>query len=101
MVIFENEEERDYFNNRMMIGEMARVTMLKILTKLETSDMISKEEIAKMQADSIDELKEEVRRLSEAEKDESFKEQADALTEKADELKDNIKQDSSSSKDDK
>jgi hypothetical protein len=89
--MFETEEERDYFNNRMMVGEMARLTIIKILTKLETANEVTKDEVNKMQTDSIEELKEEVRKLAEAEKDGSFQEQSEALVKNAEESKDNIK----------
>lgn len=73
MVVFEDETERDYFNDRMMIGEVARVTMTKILTKLETTNSLTRDEIMIFQKEAIEELKEEVKKLN----DEELKEEAD------------------------
>lgn len=67
--MFENEQEKEYFNNLLVVGEMARLTIIKILTKLDTADSISKDEVTNAQADAINELKEEVRKLGEAEKE--------------------------------
>jgi CCR4-NOT transcriptional regulation complex NOT5 subunit len=73
MVVFEDETERDYFNDRMMIGEVARITMTKILTKLETINSLTRDEIMLFQKEAIEELKEQVEKLNA----EELKEEAD------------------------
>jgi pyruvate/2-oxoglutarate/acetoin dehydrogenase E1 component len=63
MVIFEDDAERDYFNERMMIGEVSRATMAKIISQLEKSQSITKEELFVLQEEAINELREEVKKL--------------------------------------
>jgi hypothetical protein len=86
MVIFEDESERDYFNDRMILGEIARITLADIFEKLQTVDKLTKDEIIDIQKNAIDKLKAEVNTLNEQEKDGSFQEQADDLIKKADEV---------------
>ena len=93
MVIFETDDEKDYFNKRMVIGEVARLVMEKIMIKLEKDASITKDEIFKFQDDSITELQEEVKKLNEQEKDGSFNEQAEDIVKKTEEVKkDTVKQ---------
>jgi len=69
MVEFDNEEEREYFHNIIMIGEVARSTLLKIFDKIGGSETITRDEIFAMQKDAIAELKLEANKLEEEERD--------------------------------
>ena len=63
MVSFDNEEEKAYFNDLIMIGEVARSTLIKVFDKFNNSSILTKDELIGFQKEVIDELRAEVKKL--------------------------------------
>lgn len=88
--MFENKIERDYFSDRMLIGEVARLTMVKIFSKLEQLNNLSRDEIIALQKEAIEELKREVKELEQEERIENLKENINSSNELEDVQNENM-----------